>query len=148
MHLTQLGFTCSACKLFAKNKEKIQKNLKKQEMWDIFIKINWIMLALNMIWFTDILNIYLEEQLLIKYYMIKHLDNACFQLDMVYGHLNVYLEEQLLIKYYMIKHLILQQIPNMMDINVVLLQWFIGFWIKILLLRMQAHLLELELKVK
>ena len=106
------------------------------------------MLALNMIWFTDILNIYLEEQLLIKYYMIKHLDNACFQLDMVYGHLNVYLEEQLLIKYYMIKHLILQQIPNMMDINVVLLQWFIGFWIKILLLRMQGHLLKVDLKVK
>ena len=74
------------------------------------------MLAFNLIWFTDILNVYLEEQLLIKYYMIKHL--------------------------------ILQQIPNMMDINVVLLQWFINFWIKILLLRMQAHLLELELKVK
>ena len=74
------------------------------------------MLAFNLIWFTDILNVYLEEQLLIKYYVIKHL--------------------------------ILQQIPNMMDINVVLLQWFINFWIKILLLRMQAHLLELELKVK
>ena len=74
------------------------------------------MLAFNLIWFTDILNVYLEEQLLIKYYMIKHL--------------------------------ILQQIPNMMDINVVLLQWLINFWIKILLLRMQAHLLELELKVK
>ena len=74
------------------------------------------MLAFNLIWFTDILNVYLEEQLLIKYYVIKHL--------------------------------ILQQIPNMMDINVVLLQWFINFWIKILILRMQAHLLELELKVK
>ena len=36
MHLTQLGFTCSACKLFAKNKEKIQKNLKKQEMRYIY----------------------------------------------------------------------------------------------------------------
>ena len=31
-HLTQLGFTCGACRLFAKNKEGIQKKLKKHEM--------------------------------------------------------------------------------------------------------------------
>ena len=39
MHLKQRGFTYSACFSFAKNKEKT-KNLKKQEILDIFIKTN------------------------------------------------------------------------------------------------------------
>ena len=41
--------------------------------------------------------------------------------------LNIYLEDWLLIKYYVIKHLILQNIPNMTDVNVHLLHWFIYF---------------------
>ena len=39
LHLRQPGFTCSACSPFTKNKEKIKK-LKKQEIQNIFIKIN------------------------------------------------------------------------------------------------------------
>ena len=39
MHLRQPVFTCSACSLFIKNKERI-KNSKKQEIEDIFIKTN------------------------------------------------------------------------------------------------------------
>ena len=40
MHLKQPGFTYSACVPFTKNKEKIEKKLKKQEIRDIFIKAN------------------------------------------------------------------------------------------------------------
>ena len=39
--------------------------------------------------------------------------------------LEIYLEEQLLIKYYVIKHLILLKIRNKMDIEEVLLHWFV-----------------------
>ena len=39
MHLKQPGFTYSACEPFTKSKERI-KNSKKQEIWDIFIKMN------------------------------------------------------------------------------------------------------------
>ena len=39
MHLRLSGVTHSACGPFTKNKE-ITKNLKKQEIQDVFIKIN------------------------------------------------------------------------------------------------------------
>ena len=39
MHLRQPRLTYSACALFPKNKERIKK-LKKQEIQDIFIKMN------------------------------------------------------------------------------------------------------------
>ena len=48
MHLKQPGFTYSACGPFTKNKERI-KNLKKQEIQAIFIKMNLIRLVFNMI---------------------------------------------------------------------------------------------------
>ena len=38
MHLKQPGFTYRACGPFTENKE--EKNLKKQEIQDIFIKTN------------------------------------------------------------------------------------------------------------
>ena len=38
MHLRQPGFTFCACGPLTKNKEKIQKNLKKQEIQDVSIK--------------------------------------------------------------------------------------------------------------
>ena len=44
-------FTYSACGPSAKNKERIKK-LKKQEIQEIFIKMNWTKLVLNMIWFS------------------------------------------------------------------------------------------------
>ena len=47
--------------------------------------------------------------------------------------LKIYLGKQLLIKYYAIKHLILLKILNMMDLKEVLLQRFIFFLLKRLL---------------
>ena len=58
MHLRQSGFTYSACGPFTKNKERIQK-LKEH--------------VFNRTWLMEILMILLEEQLLIKYCVIKHL---------------------------------------------------------------------------
>ena len=46
MHLRQPGFTYSACAPFTKNKEEY-KNLKKQEIPDIFIKANQIKHVFN-----------------------------------------------------------------------------------------------------
>ena len=45
-HLRQPGFTYSACGPFTKNIE--YKNLKKQEIHDIFIKTNQIKHVFNM----------------------------------------------------------------------------------------------------
>ena len=56
MHLKQPILTFSDCGPFTKNKERI-KNLKKQEIQDIFIKTNWIKLVFNMIWLMEMLNI-------------------------------------------------------------------------------------------
>ena len=39
MHLSKPRFTYSACDLFTKNKERI-RNLKKEEIHNIFIKMN------------------------------------------------------------------------------------------------------------
>ena len=72
MNLTQPGFMCSGCGTFTKNKERIE-NLKKQDIQDTFIKTNYIKPVFNMIWFMEILRSCLEEQLQIKYYVIKHL---------------------------------------------------------------------------
>ena len=75
MHLRQSGFTCTACGPFikSKNKQKKCKNSKKQKIHDMLIKMNYIKLAFNMTWLNEILKIYLEDQLLIKYYVMKHL---------------------------------------------------------------------------
>ena len=59
--------------------------------------------------------------------------------------LKYYLEEQLLIKYSVIKLLIVLKTQNVMDIKGVLLQWFINFLIKILLvLILQVVLLHVH----
>ena len=63
--------------------------------------------------------------------------------------LKIYLEEQLLIEHCMKKHLILLKISNMMDMEGVLLQWFINFLIKILLavlLKMRVFQIKNQLK--
>ena len=54
IHLKQPGFTCSACRTFTKNKQRI-KNLKKHEIQTIFTKMNLIRLLFNMIWLMEIL---------------------------------------------------------------------------------------------
>ena len=57
MYLKQPGFTYNAaCEPFTKNKERIQ-NLKKQEIKIIFIRMNLIKLAFNMIWHMEVLKI-------------------------------------------------------------------------------------------
>ena len=66
MHLKQPGFTYSVCGPFTKSKKEF-KNLKKQETRAIFIKMNLIRLAFSIIWLMEILNIWQEEQLLIKF---------------------------------------------------------------------------------
>ena len=58
MHVRQSGFTYSACGPFTKNKERIQK-LEEY--------------VFNRTWLMEILMIQLEEQLLLKYCVIKHL---------------------------------------------------------------------------
>ena len=63
MHLRQPRFTYSACGTFTKNKERIQKFIKKQEIQEIFIKTNKIKLVFNMIWLMEILKIYLEDKI-------------------------------------------------------------------------------------
>ena len=66
MHLKQPGVTYSVCGPFTKSKKEF-KNLKKQETRAIFIKMNLIRLAFSIIWLMEILNIWQEEQLLIKF---------------------------------------------------------------------------------
>ena len=56
MHLKQPGFTYSACGPFTKIKKEF-KNLKKQEIQDIFIKMNLIRLVFSMILPMEILKI-------------------------------------------------------------------------------------------
>ena len=47
----------SGCGPFFKKTRKVYKNLKKQEIHDIVIKMNWIKLVFNMTWLTEILKI-------------------------------------------------------------------------------------------
>ena len=57
MHLKQTVFTYSACGPFTKNKERIKKLKKKQEIQAIFTKMNLISLLFSMIWLMEILKI-------------------------------------------------------------------------------------------
>ena len=70
-----------------------------------------------------------------KYIYQNEIDEACFQHDMAYKDFKVkgFLELELPNKYYMIKHFILLNIQNIMDVNADLLEWFINFSIKSLL---------------
>ena len=54
MHFKQPGFTYSACRTFVKSKETMQKELKKQEIQDTFIKTIQTKHAFNMIWIRKI----------------------------------------------------------------------------------------------
>ena len=56
MHLRQPGFRYSICGNFIVTKNEY-KNLKKQEIRNIFIKTNCIKLAFNMKWLMEILKI-------------------------------------------------------------------------------------------
>ena len=110
MHFRQPGFTGRGG-LFTKKKTKTEYK-KKQEIHDIFIKTNLIKLVFNMAWLMEILKIYLEEHLLIKYSVIKHL---------------------ILLKIWNMMDI---------NINVDLLKWFIKFLIEKLLLRLHGQRLS------
>ena len=56
MHLKQPGFTYSACRTFTKEKKEY-KNLKKQEIQDIFTKKNQVKLVFNLIYLMEILKV-------------------------------------------------------------------------------------------
>ena len=67
MHLRHLGLLIVLASHLLKRKKDL-KNLKKQEIQGIFIKMNYLKLAFNMTTrLMEILKICLEEQLLIKY---------------------------------------------------------------------------------
>ena len=53
-------------------KEQKKKKLKKYEIRDMFMNMNKIKLVFNLTWYIEILKIEIEEQLLIKYYVINH----------------------------------------------------------------------------
>ena len=57
MHLKQPEITYSTCGPFTKNKEKILKDLKKQEVQNRFTKTNYKKLDFYMIWLMEILKI-------------------------------------------------------------------------------------------
>ena len=71
MQLGHPGFMYTACGSFTKN--KVIQKFKEQENHDIVIKMTYIKLAFNMTCLMETSRICLEEQLLVKYYMIKHL---------------------------------------------------------------------------
>ena len=103
IHLRQRRFTYSPCGPFTKKKEKIKKFKGTGDS---------------------------------RYIYQNELDKACFQHDMAYGDfkdLNKRIDKLLLIKYYVIKHLMLLKTRKMMVINADLLQWFINFLIRKLL---------------
>ena len=66
-HLKQPRFTYSACGPFTKNKE--YKNLRKQEIYDIFTEMDQIKLLFGMICPMEYLMIQQEEQLLINRFL-------------------------------------------------------------------------------
>ena len=72
MYLKQPGLTYSACGLFTKNKERIQQFKQTGDSRYIY-QNNQIKFVFNMSWLNEILKIWLEEELLIKYYVMKHL---------------------------------------------------------------------------
>ena len=83
IHLRQAGFTYTACRQFTRNKERMQKFKETED--SICIYQNELdKLAFNMTWLMEILKIYLEEQLLIKYCVIKHL--ILLKIRKIYGY--------------------------------------------------------------
>ena len=72
MNLRQPGFMYSACGPFTKNKERIQKFKETEDSRHIY-QNELDKYCFNMTWLIEILKISLEEQLLMKYCVIKDL---------------------------------------------------------------------------
>ena len=71
MYLREQTFTYSTCRLFTKNNEQIQKFKETVDSGYIY-QNDLDKASFQQTWLMEILKTYLEEQLLIKYYMIKH----------------------------------------------------------------------------
>ena len=72
MHLRQPGFTYSACRPFIKKKERLQKLKETGDSRYIYQnELDKACFQLDRL--MEILNIYLEKQILMKFYLIKHL---------------------------------------------------------------------------
>ena len=69
--LRQLGFGSSVFKPFTERKEKIITK-KKQEVQEIFVKMDWIKLTFNTEYLKVAWRIFLEEQPFKKYWAIKN----------------------------------------------------------------------------
>ena len=72
MHLRPPRLNCSACQQFSKNKEQIQK-FKETGDSSYNYQNELDKPCFNMTWLIEILKICLEEQLLIKHYVINYL---------------------------------------------------------------------------
>ena len=70
-----------------------------------------------------------------QYFYQNELDKACFQHDMAYGEFKDLFRRTASDKVFPDKAFNIAKIQNMMDINVNLLQWFITFLIKSLLVQ-------------
>ena len=70
MHLKQPRFTFSSCETFTEKQE--YKNSKKQETPDMPTGMNYRRPDFIMIWHIEISKTYPEEELLTKYYLIRH----------------------------------------------------------------------------
>ena len=70
-----------------------------------------------------------------------------FKMTWFFEILKIYLEEQSQIIYNVIKHLISPKIQNMMDVKAYLLQWFVNFLIKRLLIQTNEQELILKTSV-
>lgn len=71
MHLKQLGITYVAHENHLQNTKNNYKTLKKHEILDINIKMNYTKHVFCRTWLMKILQILQEELLLIKYYLIS-----------------------------------------------------------------------------
>lgn len=78
MHLKQYGFTYSAIWTIYKN-QKTNKKVKKQEILNIFIKMNWQKHGFRMIWLMGILTI----QIISNMIDIKEILLQCFEKSLV-----------------------------------------------------------------
>ena len=72
MHLKQPRFTFSACGSYHKKTKQEYKNSEEQETPGIPTRTNYTRSVFSMIWHMEISKVYPEEQLLTKYYVIRH----------------------------------------------------------------------------
>ena len=83
-HLRRLDLLIAIVEHLQKTREEL-KIVKKQEIQAIFTKVSLIRLVFNMICCMEILKIEKEEQLLMKFYEIKHLILLMMRVNKIYN---------------------------------------------------------------